>query len=372
MNDTPLNLADLADLARESLPEMAWGYYADGARDQVTLAENPAAWQSLRFRPRMLMEVEKRSLMARVLGRPQPWPLVVAPMAFQGMAHPEGEVATARAAGLSGAPMVCSTLSNKPIEEVCAASSQPTWFQLYVYRDRGASKALIQRAEAAGVKALVLTVDCPILGTREGDIRRGFHLPEGLICANLSGTSGEALPPIAKESGLGAYVASLIEPNLGWKDIAWLRGITDLPILLKGVLHPEDARIAAEHQVAGVVVSNHGGRQLDSAITTAQALDEIQQATGGRIELHVDGGIRRGGDVLKAMALGAKAVWLGRPVLHGLAWAGTSGVSFALSLLRNELDEAMALAGVTSLADIPSDLLAGPWRGAHGGDNVRP
>ncbi|MED5370121.1 MAG: alpha-hydroxy acid oxidase [Myxococcota bacterium] len=370
--DTPLNLHDLRALAQQQLSPMAWGYYADGARDHITLDDAPRAWQRIRMRPRMLAQVGERSVARKVLGRLQDSPLVVAPMAFQGMAHADGELATARASGMAGVPMVLSTLSNQPVEQVAAASQQPTWFQLYVYKDRGATAALVQRAQAAGCSALVLTVDAPILGTREGDIRRGFHLPDHLHCANLTGTPGEALPPVAAESGLGAYFGSLLEPNLGWQDLEWLRTVTDLPILIKGVLHAQDARIARDAGVAGVVVSNHGGRQLDGAISTAQALDEIKQAVGDSLTLHVDGGIRRGSDVLKALALGAEAVWIGRPVLWGLAWAGAAGVGYVLSLLRNELDEAMALSGLSSLAVLPPDLLCGPWQGPGGGDSVGP
>ncbi len=353
----PINLADLERLAREALSPMAFDYYASGALDEVTLGENEAAWRRLRLHYRVLVDVRQRSLATTVLGADVTLPVLVAPTAFQRLAHPEGEVATARAAGAAGTIMVLSTLATSSIEEVVAAASGPVWFQLYVYRDRAATEALVQRAEAAGCQALVLTVDAPLLGRRERDVRNRFALPQGLEVKNLLAAGYAELSATAADSGLATYVASLLDPGLTWDDLAWLRSITRLPVLVKGVVRPDDAVRAVEHGAAGVVVSNHGGRQLDTAPATADVLAPIADAVAGRAELLVDGGIRRGGDVLKALALGARAVLVGRPVLWGLAVGGEAGVRQALDLLRDELDLALALCGCRSVAEATRDLL---------------
>ena len=352
-----ISLADLEGLARERLPRMAWDYYASGAHDELTLGENTAAWQRLRLHYRVLAGVATRDTSTRVLGQEVALPVLVAPMAFQQMAHPEGEVAMTRGAGAAGAIMVLSTLSNVPVEEVVAAATGPVWFQLYIYRDRGATAALVARAEAAGCSALVVTVDAPVLGTRERDVRNRFHLPEGLRAANLTAAGYDALDEVEAASGLAAYVASLLDPALSWSDVAWLRSITSLPVIVKGVVRPDDAVRAAEHGAAGIMVSNHGGRQLDTAPATAEVLGPITDAVGDRVEVLVDGGIRRGTSVVKALALGARAVLLGRPCLWGLAAGGAPGVTRALSLLGAELDQAMALCGCATVADISADLV---------------
>jgi 4-hydroxymandelate oxidase len=353
----PLNLLDLEPLARERMTPLGWGYFASGSRDEITLKRAPQAWSELRLAPKILRQVGRREQTATVLGHEHDSPLLVAPMAFQGLAHAEAELGMVRGAALSKAPVILSTLANTSVEDVCAAARGPVWFQLYVYRDRGATEALVRRAEAAGCSALVLTVDAPILGCREGDVRRTFHLPDPLTCANLTGTPGEALPEVALDSGLGAYVASLLDPNLGWADIEWLRSITRLPLVIKGVIRADDAQLAADHGVDAVVVSTHGGRQLDTCVATARALEAVA-AVG--VETLVDGGIRRGTDVLKAVALGASGVLVGRPMLWALAWGGSAGVAWALQTLSTELDEAMALCGARSLAEIGPDLI---WRG---------
>ncbi|MGE0710371.1 MAG: alpha-hydroxy acid oxidase [Planctomycetota bacterium] len=353
----PINLADLEALARARLEPMAFDYYASGAMDELTLRDNRQAFDRLRLRYRVLRGVGQRDLGRELLGARLDWPVLVAPMAFQQLAHPEGEAATARAAGAAGTVMILSTLSNVALEEVVAASSGPVWFQLYVYKDRAATQALVQRAEAAGCRALVLTVDAPLLGRRERDVRNGFHLPPGLEARNVHAAGYGALGAVEGESGLAAYVASLLDPDLGWEDVAWLRSITSLPILVKGVVRGDDAALAVEHGAAGVVVSNHGGRQLDTAIATIDALPEVAAAVAGRAAVLLDGGVRRGTDVIKALALGAQAVLLGRPVLWALAWRGSAGVSRALGLLREELDQALALCGCRSLAELGPELV---------------
>jgi 4-hydroxymandelate oxidase len=284
-------------------------------------------------------------------------PVLIAPTAFHRMAHPDGERATARAAGQAGTIMTLSTLSNTPLEEVAAVATAPQWFQLYVYRDRAATEALVRRVEVAGFRALVLTVDAPLLGRRERDVRNRFRLPPGLTIASLDFAGKEDLPHPTADSGLAAYFASLLDPSLTWRDVDWLRTITALPIVIKGIVHPNDARLAVEHGARGVIVSNHGGRQLDTAPATIEVLPEIADAVSGEIEVLLDGGVRRGIDVVKALALGARAVLIGRPILWGLAVDGEAGVARVLELLRDELDLAMALAGTPTVADVGRDLV---------------
>jgi 4-hydroxymandelate oxidase len=254
--------------------------------------------------------------------------------------------------------MILSTLSNTAVEEIVAATSAEVWFQLYVYKDRGATQALCERVRAAGCKALVLTVDAPLLGQREADLRNRFALPEGFAIANVQADARRVTAPSSAGSGLASYFAGLLDPSLSWRDVEWLRSVSPLPVLVKGVVRPDDARRALDHGAAGVIVSNHGGRQLDTSIATIEALPAIADAVGDRLPLLLDGGVRRGTDVIKALALGAKAVLLGRPVLWGLAVSGASGVLDVLTLLRRELDLAMALCGCPDLSAIDSELIA--------------
>jgi 4-hydroxymandelate oxidase len=353
----PINVGDLEALAREKLPGVTFDYYASGALDETTLRENVLAFQRIRVHYRVLAGIRARELATTVLGTPVSLPVLVAPTAFHKMAHPEGESATARGAAAAGTVMILSSLSNTGVEEVARASGGPLWFQLYVYRDRGATEALVRRAEAAGAKAIVLTVDAPILGRRERDVRNGFCLPEGLSVENMSAAGYGAVAQRLRESGLAAYVAELLEPALTWKDLGWLGGLTRLPVVVKGIVRADDARRAVDHGARAVVVSNHGGRQLAGAPPTIEVLARIADAVGSRAEIYLDGGVRRGGDALKAIALGARAVLVGRPVLWGLAYDGDRGVRLVLDILRRELDEAMALAGCGTVADITRDLV---------------
>ncbi|HVV84088.1 MAG TPA: alpha-hydroxy acid oxidase [Kofleriaceae bacterium] len=357
---TWLNLDELEAAARERLPPMAWGYYAGGADDELCLRGNCAAYRRWSLYHRVLVDVSRRELGTTVLGQPIALPIMVAPTAYHKLAHPEGEVATARAAAGAGTTMIVSTLSTTAVEDL-AATGASLWFQLYVYRDRDATAALVERVERAGCKALVLTVDAPLIGRRERDVRNGFALPSHLRMENLRGERAQ-VPPSANDSGLAAWVSSHLDPALSWKDVAWLRGVTKLPILLKGVVRADDARRAVDHGVAGIVVSNHGGRQLDASPPTLDALPGVVEAVAGRAEVLVDGGVRRGSDVIKAIALGARAVLIGRPVLWGLAVDGAAGVAAVLAHLRAELDLAMALCGCASVADMTRDLLE-PVRG---------
>lgn len=359
--DTPLNLAEYEECARSILPAMVFDYYAGGAADEVTLRAARAAWDERFLRYRVLTDVSTRSLATTVLGQSLDFPVMVAPMAFQRLAHPDGELATMRAAQRAGSGMILSTLATSSIEDVRAAADAPLWFQLYIYRDRGVSRELVERAERAGCSALVLTVDSPILGRRERDERNGFHVSAELPIPNLTGAPRATLAGdggTAGGSSLAAFVEKYWDASIAWPDLAWLRSITRLPILVKGIVRGDDARLALEHGARGVIVSNHGGRQLDGSVPTARALPEVAAAMRDEGALLVDGGIRRGTDVLKAIAMGAHAVLLGRPVLWGLAVGGETGVCDVLRLLRAECDLALALAGCRSPADLTSDFIA--------------
>jgi 4-hydroxymandelate oxidase len=356
----PLDLAALEAEARERLERGVYDYIAGGAESELTLADNLAAWSRPRLRPRVLRDVSEVSTATTLLGSQVPTPLLVAPMAYHRMAHPDGEAASAAGAAAAGAAYVCSTQATMSVEEVAdAAPDALRWFQVYVVRDRGWTAELVARAAAAGYRALVLTVDVPLLGTRLRDLRNDFRLPTGLKPANA--------PPAgaARQRELAADVlaqAGQFDPALTPDTIGWLAERSGLPVIVKGVLRGDDALACLDAGAVGVVVSNHGGRQLDGVVATADALPEVAAAVGDRAEVYVDGGVRHGTDVLKALALGARAVLIGRPVFWGLAAAGASGVERVLSALAAELRLAMALCGAVSLADITPDLIAGGSR----------
>lgn len=352
-----LNLNDYEKLAREKLDPMAYGYYVAGADDEITVGRNRSAYADISLAYRVLASVgETRDLSTTVLGFPLSLPILAAPTAFHQLATPEGELATVRAVTGEGSIFCLSTLSNQALEDVVAAATGPVFFQIYVYRDRGSTKALVERAREAGCKALLFTVDAPVLGKRERDARTGFHLPPGLTVKNM--TAAPFIPGVQQESGLAAYALQHLDPNLGWKDLEWLAGLTDLPVLVKGVVRGDDAVRCLEHGAAGVVVSNHGGRQLDTSIPTIQALPRVAEALNGRGTLLMDGGIRRGTDIVKALALGAQAVLIGRPLLWGLAVDGEQGARSVLRLLRAELEQALALCGCSRLSDLDRSLIA--------------
>jgi isopentenyl diphosphate isomerase/L-lactate dehydrogenase-like FMN-dependent dehydrogenase len=302
-----------------------------------------AAFQRIRLRPRVLVDVSHVELATTVLSTPVSMPILIAPTALHGLAHPEGECATVRAAGAAGTLMIVSSSSTRQLEDIAQSATGPLWFQLYIWTFRQAEE-LVRRAEAAGYRALVLTVDLPEMGNRERDRRNELHLHNDIMRTAYE---------------LEADAVSILN-TLTWDTIDWLRERTTLPILLKGILTAEDAALAAEHGVAGVIVSNHGGRQLDTAIPSIEALPEVVEAVAGRCEVYVDGGIRRGTDVLKALALGARAVLLGRPILWGLAARGEEGVAHVLELLRAELALDMALAGCPTLASVTRSLIRLP------------
>jgi isopentenyl diphosphate isomerase/L-lactate dehydrogenase-like FMN-dependent dehydrogenase len=355
--DQLVEIGDFEAAARDQLSKMAYDYYASGANDQVTLRENRAAFERILLSPKMLVDVSRIDLTTSVLGMPLNAPFMIAPTAFQRMAHRDGELATARAAHAQGIAMTLSTIASTSLEDVAAEAPEIRWFQVYVFKDRGVTRRLVQRAEAAGYKALALTVDTPKFGRRYADVRNKFHLPPGITVANFADAGLEQLGQVFGESGLAAYSASLFDPTLTWKDVEWLKSITTLPVLVKGVLRADDAVLAMEHGAAGIIVSNHGGRQLDTVCASIDALPRIAEAVNGRVPLLLDGGVRRGTDVLKALALGAQAALIGRPILWGLAVAGQAGVEKVLTILRDEIELAMMLAGVAKVSDITRDVL---------------
>lgn len=357
MTIDPINLAELEALAQTRVTQMAWDYYASGADDERCLQRNRDAFSEIALHYRVLVDVARRDLATAVLGHRIAMPVCVAPTAFHRLAHEDGELASVRGAGDAGTLFILSTLSNTRVEDVCAAASGPVWFQLYVYKDRGATEALIRRVEAAGAKALVVTVDAPLLGRRERDVRNSFALPPHLGIENMYAEGFRPVRAVPNDSGLAAYFVSLLDASMTWDALAWLRSVTKLPVLVKGIIRADDAVRAIEHGAAGIVVSNHGGRQLDASPATIEVLPRIADALAGRGEILVDGGVRRGADVIKALAFGARAVLVGRPILWGLAAHGREGVAAALGVLRRELDLAMALCGCARIADITRDLV---------------
>jgi 4-hydroxymandelate oxidase len=354
-----LNLSDYERAAERVMQLPAWGYLAGGANDEISVGENRQAWDRIAIQFRTMVDVSERSLATTVLGVPVSFPVLIAPVAMQKLAHPDGECATARAAEAMGTLLVVSTTATTTLEDVRASSQAPQWFQLYVYRDRGLTRELLERVREAGYQAVMLTVDAPMIGRRERDIRSGFSLPPGLQIANaVRAGAGHVPKATSQDSGLELHFRGLHDPAVTERDIEWIRATTGLPVIVKGVVRRDDAVRAIDAGASAVVVSNHGGRQLDTSVATARVLPRIVEAVGGRGEVYVDGGVRRGTDVLKAVAMGARAVLIGRPVIWGLAVGGEQGVHDVLQLLYNEVDLAMALAGCRAIADITSDLIA--------------
>jgi isopentenyl diphosphate isomerase/L-lactate dehydrogenase-like FMN-dependent dehydrogenase len=345
----PLNIWDYERLFEETLEPGAFGYFTGGADDEHTLRDNVAAFERWKLRPRMLVDVSASSIETTVLGSPVSMPLLISPTAFQRMIHPDGECATARAAAAAGTVMTLSTIATAaPAEVAAAAPGAPRWFQLYWFTDEGVTRSLVDQAIESGFNAIVLTIDAPgTLGRRERDLRTGFKVQEPIPAfAAATGRETGATP---------AEVFSLIESCLTWHDIEKLRGMSDLPLLVKGVLTREDARLAVDAGVDGGVVSNHGGRQLDTVLAGIDALPEVIDEVGSETEVFVDGGVRRGTDVLKALALGARAAMIGRPVLWGLAAGGETGVTEVLEMFRREIALAMQLAGCAQCGGVTRD-----------------
>ena len=371
---------DLRRIAKKRLPRGVFDYIDGGAEDELTMAANSAAYRRLTFSPRVLRDVSQVDISSSLLGRKVDCPLVLAPTGFTRIAHPEGELAVARAAKRAGLPYALSTLGTRSIEEVAEVGSDRLWFQVYTWRDRDLVADLVKRAATSGYEALCLTVDTAVLGRRERDVKRGFTLPpkiglstlldgilhpgwslaflrsEPIIFANVAGN--ESVGDGTDAISLAEYVGSQFDPALSWDDIDWLRDRWDGPLVIKGIQSVSDARIAADHGVDAIAISNHGGRQLDSAPATLDLLPSIVEAVGGRIEIICDGGVRRGSDIVKAVALGANAVMVGRPYLYGLGAAGEAGVDQVLSNFASEMERTMALIGCRSVHDLSPDYIS--------------
>ena len=339
--DNVFSLLEFEEIARQRMPSMVYEFVASGAADEKTLQWNREAYDKVRLRPRVLQNVTSVDLSVTILGQRHPSPILLAPVAYQRLMHPEGELETARGAGAAGATWVVSTSTNTPIEEIAQAATAPLWFQLYMQSDREFTRDLVARVEDAGCRALVLTVDTPTLGARNRQARAGFMLPDGMPTPHLFHVD---IPASARVV-------------VTWRDVEWLRSIARVPLLLKGILDPPDAERAMATGADGVIVSNHGGRNLDTLPATLDALPPIVQRVAGRIPLLLDGGIRRGTDVVKALALGATAVLIGRPYCYGLSVAGAEGVTRVVQLLEQELAMALKLLGRRGVGEVMSDVL---------------
>jgi L-lactate dehydrogenase (cytochrome) len=373
------DIADLRAIARRRLPRGVFDYIDGGAEDEVTLTANTQAFRRIEFRPRVLRDVSAVDPSTTLLGRPLPIPLVLAPTGFPRSIHPDGELAAARAAARVHLPYTLSTLSTYSIEEVAAAARGPQWFQVYVWRDRGLVKEMIERAAACGYEAIVLTVDTAVLGRRDRDVRHGFTMPpklgldtlvdgarhpgwtwrfvraDPIRFANVVGRDvGDGTSPVA----IADYINTQFDPSLSWRDLDWIRGVWDGPIVIKGIQTVADARIAADAGVEAIALSNHGGRQLDSSPPIIELVEPVADAVGDRLEIICDGGVRRGGDIVKAVARGARACMAGRVHLYGLAAGGEPGVEHALAIIDRDVRRTMALVGARRVADITRDLVS--------------
>jgi L-lactate dehydrogenase (cytochrome) len=372
------SVADLRAIAKRRLPRGVFDYIDGGAEDERSMAANTVAYAAVTFRPRVLRDVSGVDPSTTLLGRPRPLPLVLAPTGFTRIADPEGELAVARAAARAGLPYTLSTLGTRSIEEVAAVGDGPKWFQVYVWRDRGLVKEMIGRAADAGYEALVFTVDAPVLGRRERDVRRGFSLPPKIGPGTLvdgalhpgwtwrfaraepirfANVAGHAARDGTTAVALADYINAQFDPNLTWRDVEWMRSVWDGPLVVKGIQTVADARLAADANVDAIALSNHGGRQLDSAPTPLDLVAPVTDAVGDRLEVICDGGVRRGSDIVKAVALGARACMAGRAYLYGLGAAGERGVDHVLGLLAADVRRTMALVGATSVGELTPDLL---------------
>lgn len=363
--DLPFSFEEWEARAKAALPETAYWYIAGGAGSGETMRANRAAFERVKLRPRVLNDVSTREISTEILGKKIPAPFLLAPIGVQGIMHPDGERVPARAAAATGVPFILSTVSSVTIEEIAAIMGKsPRWFQLYPARSREIASSMVSRVEAAGYSAIVVTLDTPVLGWREQDLRLGYlpflegkgivnYLSDPVFRSSLA-KSPEEDPRAAIMQFLGVFT----NPGFGWNDVDWLRSRTKLPILLKGLVHPGDARKAIDHGVDGVVVSNHGGRQLDGGIGTLDALPSMVDAVDGRIPLLIDSGVRHGADVIKALALGAKGVLLGRPYAYAMASHGDEGVVHLIRSMMAEIDLQLALCGLTSIDGVSRSLLA--------------
>lgn len=352
----PVNILEYEPLARKRLTRMAYDYVAGGSTDEITLRRNRESFDHLLLRPRALIDVSQLDTRVQLFGQTLDFPILLAPTAYHKLVHPRGELATLEGAAAAKAAVIASSFATTSIEDMARHSKTNLWFQLYAQPDREFTRDLVQRAEAVGCKALVVTVDTPITPMRDRESRHNFALPPGMQIENLKPLLAKTKASASHRALTGIYSA-VLNPKLTWQTIEWMRSFAKTPIILKGLIAPEDARIAAEQGVAGIVVSNHGGRNLDTSPATIEALPRVMEAIGGRIPVLMDGGVRRGTDMVKALACGAKAVLIGRPYLYGLAARGADGVQHVIDLLRTEFEAAMALCGVRSLAEIDKRVL---------------
>ena len=356
------SLHEFEQISKTRLSAMAYEYLAAGVADEITLHENRSALDRIRLLPRTLVDVSHIDTGVTLFGRRHPSPLLLAPCAYQKLFHPDGELEVVRGANGAGATFIAPCFATVTLEETALASTQPLWFQLYVNPDRGFTRELVQRAEAADYEALVVTLDVPVNGPRDRELRAGFSLPKGLSRANLLSLGADLASAPHRPGGRNIY-SVVRAPNVTLKDIEWLKSVTRMPVIVKGVLHPEVAEQALRHGADAIYVSNHGGRSMDSVPASIDALPQIVRRVGGAKPVLFDGGVRRGSDVFKALALGADAVGVGRPFLHGLAVAGAAGVARVVEILWAELEMNMGLAGVTSLDEIDESFI---WSSAAG------
>lgn len=372
-----INIAELRDAARKRLPKTIFEFVDGASQDEITLRANRADFERYAFRTRVLTDVSNRDLSTTILGTPAAFPLVLAPTGLAGVLWRRGELAASRAAHAAGVPYCLSTMSTCTVEQIAEASEVARWFQLYVLRDRGLTKAFIERAKASGCKALVLTVDTKVQGPRERDMRNGFTVPPRFSLGtmfdfamhwrwlldvglgpkvtfrNFEGTSVQSSDAVT----ITQFIAGQYDLSVSYKDLEWFKSLWGGPVAVKGILTGEDARAAVDHGADGIIVSNHGGRQLDGAISAIRALPEVVEAVGDRAEVILDGGVRRGADIVKALCLGARACMIGRPWLYGLASDGEAGVARAIDILRHEFDLAITLLGYTRPSELRKDCL---------------
>jgi 4-hydroxymandelate oxidase len=348
------DLLQFEPLARKRLSQMAYDYVRSGGADEITMRENRLAFERLRLAPNVLVDVSELDTRVTLFGSELEHPILLAPIAYHRLYHAEGELATARAASATGAAMVVSTFTTTAIDQIAQNTQRPIWYQLYVQRDRDFTKGMVQRAVAAGCKAVCVTADTPVLGCRYGQL--SFGLPSNLEYVHLRGLELKNQVPTHKLRRGGIYDV-LLDASFNWRDLEWLRSVAGVPVLVKGVLSAEDGKRAVEYGADGVIVSNHGGRNLDTVPATIDALPRVVEAVAGKIPVLLDSGVRRGTDVLMALALGAKAVFIGRPYIYGLALGGQKGVERAINILREEFERAMALTGRRSIAEIDATVL---------------
>lgn len=349
--DQVLEVSEFEALAKPVMSAMSYAYVSGAAADEITLAENSSHWQGIRLKPRVLVDVSRIDPSIELFGKRLSFPLLLAPAAYHRLYHPDGELAVARAAEKAGIGLVISSYATEAIENITAACKAMVWFQLYAQSQRDATLDLIQRAESADCAAICVTVDTPILGIRPREVRTGFCLPPGVELPNLRHHNTQhVLAP-------GSIYSPMLNPRLTWNDVEWICSKTTLPVVLKGILNPEDAVQAVQTGVAGIIVSNHGGRNLDTTPSTAEALPRIAEKLNGKLPILVDSGIRRGTDILKALGLRANATLIGRPYLYALAFAGTAGVMRLIEILRTEFLAALALTGRRSVPEVDQSVL---------------